>query len=135
MKFFTPLALLATTVAATPILSRDAGKPFTLKTTSQNNDHNDLYVYAYHTGAGLNDAVLSKSAGTASSAVLNGTNLQFQLGSGLTFGMLMPGDTNYAGMFALVYLFGDELTLTHGYSVGKSADQRWRGNRRIRRQG
>ncbi|RJE25654.1 hypothetical protein PHISCL_01981, partial [Aspergillus sclerotialis] len=98
MKFLTPLALLATTVAANPILARDGGKTFTLKTSSQKTEHNNLYVSAYHTGAGLNDAVLTKDAGTARPAVLNGTNVEFQLGGELTWGMMMPGDTNYADL-------------------------------------
>ena len=97
MKLLAPLTLLATTVAATPILTRDGGKTFTLKTSSQNNQHNNLYVTAYHTGAGLNDAVLTPDTGTARKAVLNGTNVEFQMGGNIDWGMVMPGNTNYAG--------------------------------------
>ncbi|RMJ24294.1 hypothetical protein PHISP_04835 [Aspergillus sp. HF37] len=97
MKLLSSLALLATAVTANPILARhDASKPFHLKTASASNqDHNGLYVCAYHTGAGLNDAVLTQDEGKASPAVLNGSTTQFQL-SELQWGLLMPAVTNYA---------------------------------------
>lgn len=100
-----PTLLLATTTLASPLTTRDgdATKQFHLKTSSQTNAaHTNLYVSAYHTGAGLNDAVLTKDAGSAASAVLNGTKTQFKLG-GLDWGFQMPGDTNYAGKY-LPYL-------------------------------
>lgn len=104
MKLLASLALLASAVTANPILARqDASKPFHLQTASASNqDHNGLYVYAYHTGAGLNDAVLTQDEGKAAPAVLNGTTTQFQL-SELQWGMLMPAATNYAGMSPVLY--------------------------------
>lgn len=103
MKLLAPLTLLAATVAANPIAPRqDESKTFTLKTTNaQNPEHDGLYVYGYHTGAGLNDAVLGDSE-KASTASLNGTNVNFGLGSDIQWGMFLPGDTDYAGTF-LVY--------------------------------
>lgn len=106
MKFLTSLtsALLATTAAATPLIPRASDsaaittKKFHLKTSSSNSDaHNNLYVYAYHTGAGLNDAVLSANADDASKAFVNGTNVQFDLGTPFPWGVNMVGATNYGG--------------------------------------
>lgn len=102
MKLLASLALLASAVTANPILARDVSKPFHLETASASNpEHNGLYVYAYHTGAGLNDPVLTKHEGTASKAVLNGTRTEFRLGSGFPWGMVMASDTNYACMSTL----------------------------------
>lgn len=99
MKFITSVALFVSAAAASAI-PRDAPSPsFTLKTSgSSNGDHNGLYLYAYHTGAGLNDAVLSPDAGTASTALINGTQLQFPLGSFQGHAAL-AGNDNYGGMF------------------------------------
>lgn len=105
MKFLTSLAsaLLATTAAATPLITRanDSAaittKKFHLKTSSNSDSHNNLYVYAYHTGAGLNDAVLSANADDASKAFVNGTNVQFDLGTPFPWGVNMVGATNYGG--------------------------------------
>lgn len=105
MKFFTSLtsALLAITAAATPLIPRASDsaaittKKFHLKTSSNSDSHNNLYVYAYHTGAGLNDAVLSANADDASKAFVNGTNVQFDLGTPFPWGVNMVGATNYGG--------------------------------------
>jgi hypothetical protein len=99
MKFFSSLALLASAVAATPILiARNTTTNFHLKTTGASNSaHNDLYVYGYHTGAGLNDAVLTSDVGTASPAFLNGTNVQFALDTPFPWGLYMVGQNNYGG--------------------------------------
>jgi len=56
-----------------------------------------LYVYAYHTGAGLNDAVLSSNKTLASKGHLNGTLWQFDLGGSLIWDTVLVGDDNYAG--------------------------------------
>lgn len=117
MKLLAPLTLLAATVAANPIVPRQdqgqdgSSKTFTLKTTNaQNPQHDNLYVWAYHTGAGLNDAVLGDSE-KGSHASLNGTNVNFELGSAFPWGMFMPGAANYAGMSppsSIFCLFRDE---------------------------
>jgi hypothetical protein len=49
---------------------------------------NNLYVSSYHTGAGLNDAVLELSKDVARKAYLNGTNQLFE-GSGFPYGFVM----------------------------------------------
>lgn len=92
------LALLVSAVAANPILRTrdDSPKNFHLKTAGASNSaHNGLYVYGYHTGAGLNDAVLSPDVGTASPAFLNGTNVQFDLDTPFPWGLYMLPQNNY----------------------------------------
>lgn len=135
MKLLASLALLASAVTANPILARqDASKPFHLKTASASNqDHNGLYVYAYHTGAGFNDAVLTQDEGKAAPAVLNGTTTQFQL-SELQWGMLMPAATNYAGMSPVLYSILSSIDADDG-SLGARPHQRRHGLRRLRGQG
>ncbi|KAJ6072393.1 hypothetical protein N7467_010478 [Penicillium canescens] len=97
MKFLVPLLMLAASALAAPVAKRQTPNLFRLKTTSATNtEHNDLYVYGYHTGAGLNDAVLTKDVGTASSAYLNGTNVFFDYKTEFPWGMKAIGDTNYA---------------------------------------
>lgn len=103
MNLLTSLALVASAVTATPLVPRaeDAAPPnFHLKTTNAGQDaHNNLYVYGYHTGAGLNDAVLSPDASKASTGQLNGTQVQFDLGSEFPYGLQMEGATDYGCMF------------------------------------
>ncbi|PYI12012.1 hypothetical protein BO78DRAFT_392685 [Aspergillus sclerotiicarbonarius CBS 121057] len=101
MKFLASLALLASTVAAGPIVlpraASNSTSTFHLKTSgASNEDHNNLYVYAYHTGAGFNDAVLTSDVGTASPAFLNGTHTQFDLGTPFPWGFKMGVQNNYA---------------------------------------
>lgn len=96
MKFLASLAVLVATAVATPIAR--APKGFHLKTSNADHpEHNDLYVYAYHTGAGFNDAVLSKNASIASSFHLEGTNAIADLKTDFSWGVYVPGNTNYAG--------------------------------------
>ncbi|KAJ5794771.1 hypothetical protein N7457_001370 [Penicillium paradoxum] len=97
MKFLTSLLLLATTAIAAPVANTQESKHFHLKSTGATNaEHNGLYVYAYHTGAGLNDAVLTTDANKASSVYLNGTKAKFDLKSDLSWGVVATGNTNYA---------------------------------------
>jgi hypothetical protein len=96
MKFLSAIALLAATAVANPV-ARATKKEFHLKTTgSAKADHNDLFVFAYHTGAGLNDAVLDKKAASASPFYLNGTTALADLGTDYPWGIEIGGDTNYA---------------------------------------
>lgn len=102
MNLFASLALLASVASATPLIPRannsaqSTSQNFHLKTSNADQDvHNDLYVYAYHTGAGLNDAVLSPDAGQASRAFLNNTAVQFDLDTPFPWGMQMVGATDY----------------------------------------
>jgi hypothetical protein len=95
MKFLASLTLLAATVIANPV-TRTA-KEFHLKTSGAGNSHhNNLFVFAYHTGAGFNDAVLSTDGTDASSFYLNGTLALANLGTDYPWGMIATGDTNYA---------------------------------------
>ena len=95
MKFLASLAILAATVTANPVV-RNA-KEFNLKTSgAENKNHNNLFVYAYHTGAGLNDAVLDKDDSYASKIYLNGTTALADLGTEYPWGLIATGDTNYA---------------------------------------
>ncbi|KAJ5948749.1 hypothetical protein N7454_002056 [Penicillium verhagenii] len=96
---FASIALLATTVAtalANPVVSRSA-KEFKLKTTgSTTPEFNDLYLYSYHTGAGLSDGVLDSNATVATKFSLNGTVASADLGTNFPWGLTVAGDTNYA---------------------------------------
>lgn len=95
MKFLATLALMATAALATPVAK--SPKEFHLKTAGANNaKFNDLFVYAYHTGAGLNDAVLSKDNTIASAFYFNGTMALADLKTEFPWGMIAPGDANYA---------------------------------------
>ncbi|GAD96503.1 conserved hypothetical protein [Paecilomyces variotii No. 5] len=107
MKFsiFSSLALLASAVMAMPAVpansalqrrASNTSAPFYLKTSGgANEQHNNLYLVAYHTGAGFNDAVLESSSQNAAKGVLNGTNVQFELGTSFPWGIDMGSDTNY----------------------------------------
>jgi len=49
----------------------------------------NLWLYAYHTGAGMNDAMLSANKSYAIPGFLNGTNLEFDLGTqGIPWSMI-----------------------------------------------
>ncbi|KAJ5360146.1 hypothetical protein N7517_009337 [Penicillium concentricum] len=116
MNFLTSLLLLATSVIAAPVDTAKESKHFHLKSTGATNaNHNNLYVYAYHTGAGLNDAVLTEDVGTASSIYLNGTNALFDLKTEFPWGMIATGDTNYASWEPIVINAGSEGS--EGYSI------------------
>ncbi|KAL4787069.1 hypothetical protein BJX76DRAFT_354481 [Aspergillus varians] len=101
MKFLSTLSLLIAAAAASPLHVRrqaiQTPDKFLLKTSgSENSEHNDLYVYGYHTGAGLNDAVLTPDVETASTAFLNGTKVQFDYDTPFPWGLSPQGVTNYA---------------------------------------
>ncbi|KAL3475243.1 hypothetical protein BJX99DRAFT_229879 [Aspergillus californicus] len=99
MKLISTLSLLLSAAVASPFVARqdNATNTFYLKTYgAENQDHNDLYVYGYHTGAGLNDAVLTSDRETASAAYLNGTSVLFDYSTSFRWGMLPLGVTNYA---------------------------------------
>lgn len=86
--------LTASTLVVT--VASSSSKHFHLKSSgATNQEHNSLYVYAYHTGVGLNDAVLTKDVNTASSAYLNGTNALFDLNTEFPWGVVATGNTKY----------------------------------------
>ncbi|KAF3000596.1 hypothetical protein E8E15_000614 [Penicillium rubens] len=96
MKSLTTLFMLtATTVAAT--LTSSSPKHFRLKSSgATNQEHNNLYVFAHHTGAGLNDAVLTKDVNNASSVYLNDTKALFDFDSKSPRGVVATGDIKKA---------------------------------------
>lgn len=63
---------------------------------------NNLDVSAYHTGAGLNDAVLGPFNDGSAKGFLNGTFQQFDLGTTFPWGFVMVMDSQYAGMVFLI---------------------------------
>ncbi|RAO68278.1 uncharacterized protein BHQ10_004290 [Talaromyces amestolkiae] len=91
---FTQFALAAATLAAGSLA---APSEFYLKTTGSNiTAHNNLYVEAYHTGAGLGDPVLTTVTANAGHFYLNETYLQMDIGQEYTYGFDVGGATNYA---------------------------------------
>lgn len=113
MKLLYSIALLVATALANP-LARDSKEEFNLKTSNAtNNAHNGLYVYSYHTGAGLSDAVLSRNASIAPSFYLNGTRALTSLGTQFSWGVVATGDTNYACM-------SNPPAFSHGEGMEKS---------------
>lgn len=87
------LAARAATITFNPGTPTSAPKaPYILKTRVRNAanpskpvdkskvKYNNLYLWAYHTGAGLNDAVVSNNKSIASPGFLNATAQQFKLG-------------------------------------------------------
>ena len=87
------LSLIALTSASpTPASTVTPTKPsplssFYLKTCSNNTSKNNLYVAAYHTGAGQNDAVLVDRS-SAIAATINDTSIIFYgLGAGVPWGL------------------------------------------------
>lgn len=110
MKLLSSLVLLVSAVAANPVLSargsNDDPKLFHLKTSgASNQDHDGLYVYGYHTGAGLNDAGLTADLDTAKPAFLNSTNVQFAFDTPFPWGITMRGANNYGCTFLRILLF------------------------------
>ncbi|KAL1982783.1 hypothetical protein VTN96DRAFT_899 [Rasamsonia emersonii] len=97
-KLVCSLAALATAVSALPLQSRqNQNKGVVLRTTGGHNpQHNDLYVVPYHTGAGLNDAVLTTNITKAAQFSWNGTTLQYNTGQSFSWGLNLAPDTNYA---------------------------------------
>ncbi|CAI7673259.1 unnamed protein product [Penicillium viridicatum] len=78
MKSPASLFITITCALVAPVASFSPPKHIHLKSIRANNqEHNNLYVYAYHTGSGLNDAVLTNDVDTAGTVYLNGTNALF----------------------------------------------------------
>ncbi|KAJ5100364.1 hypothetical protein N7456_006416 [Penicillium angulare] len=97
MKLLASLALLAASTLATPVAPRAPTKEFKLKTTDSTiSEFNNLYLYSYHTGAGLSDGVFSSNATAAPKFSLNGTTAYADLGTSFLWGVEVNGDTNYA---------------------------------------
>jgi len=90
-RFLGGLIAVASLVAAVPseVVQR-APKSYYLKTKVLSGDHklDGLYIYSYHTGAGLSDAALTSNISIASKGLLNATNQEFTLtGTTIPFGL------------------------------------------------
>ena len=59
-----------------------------------NQEHNNLYVYEYHTGPGINDAALTKDVNTASSVFLIGTKALSNFNTEFPWGVSPPAIPN-----------------------------------------
>jgi len=128
MIFFTTFVTLFTffsVALSSPVESR-ALKEYRLQTKIVNNknDHGSfkgkLWLSAYHTGAGLNDAVLLKNGSEAIKGYLNETIQQFDLGTEFPWFMAMGGDANYAGWEAVQINTFDGV---NGFSVNSTGLQ------------
>lgn len=75
------------------------------QTTDSSSDKNGLYVSAYHTGAGLNDAVLGSDIAGASRGFLNETHQIFDYGTSFSWGLNIGGEANYGGELPHTQLF------------------------------
>lgn len=87
------LSLIALTSASpTPASTATPTKPsplssFYLKTCSNDTSKNNLYVAAYHTGAGQNDAVLVDKSGAIAGTLNDTSIIFFGLGAGVPWGL------------------------------------------------
>ena len=105
------LFLVFTTFLATALGAvKNTTREFHLKTTLKPNQAGkerfaNLYLEAYHTGAGLNDAVMVPKEGAAIKGFLNGTNglvkgtkyqnMVFDLGNTFPYTMVMAENVNF----------------------------------------
>ena len=91
------LATIFSIAAASSVTQRQQAGKFRLKTGgSSNNEHNSLYVKAYHTGSASNDAVLTPELNSSATFFLNGTNAQYDSGLSIPWGIDLGGDENNA---------------------------------------
>ncbi|CDM32846.1 unnamed protein product [Penicillium roqueforti FM164] len=96
MKTVISLFILAASAIITPVAGTLSPGHFGLKSIgATNQEYNNLYVYAYYIGVGLNDAVLTKDVNAASSVYLNGINAFFDLNTELLWGVVATGDNKY----------------------------------------
>ncbi|CAG8882684.1 unnamed protein product [Penicillium nalgiovense] len=96
MKTLTSLLMLAASAIVTPVASTSSPSTSTSSPSAPlTKEHNNLYVYAYHTGAGPNDAVLAKDVNTASSVYLDGTGTFFDFNTKLLWGVVATGDNKF----------------------------------------
>jgi len=97
---FATLATLLWSVTVTAAVV-PTGREFYLRTVVTNGSaaFNNLYVAGYHTGAGLNDAVLAPKDNSyrLAKGFMNGTHQEFDLGSDFPYGFVALEEANYAG--------------------------------------
>lgn len=100
LPFLAFLLLQPNTLLAASLFSRQTNtSQYSLRTRTAepSSDKNGLYVAAYHTGAGLNDAVLISDMPGASKGFLNDSYQLFDFGTHFPWGMKIGGNANYAG--------------------------------------
>ncbi|CAG7971834.1 unnamed protein product [Penicillium salamii] len=114
MKSLTSLLMMTTSTIAATVAS-SSSEHFHLKSSgATNQEHNNLYVYAYHTGSGLSDAALTNDVNTASSVYLNGTNALFDFNTKFPWGFVVTSNTKYAYWDPILINAGQSST---GFSV------------------
>ncbi|KAI9697997.1 MAG: hypothetical protein M1836_004350 [Candelina mexicana] len=82
-----------------------------------------LYLSAYHTGAGLNDATLGPDHGIR--GFLNGTRQRFDLGTEFLWGLSLASNFNYAG-WQFVYVnsgYGSDAMVLNGSGLVQTYGQ------------
>ncbi|CAI7646701.1 unnamed protein product [Penicillium palitans] len=115
MKTLISLSILAASAIITPVAGISSPEHFRLKSIgATNQEHNNLYVYAYHIGVGLNNAVLTKDVNTASSVYLNGINAFFDFRTELLWGVVATGDNKYTSWQPILITVGRG---SNGFSV------------------
>lgn len=132
------LSLVALTSASpTPASTVTPTKPsplssFYLKTCSNDTSKNNLYVAAYHTGAGQNDAVLIEKDG-AIAGTLNDTSLIFYgLGAGVPWGLVLVNEfyTRECGILAVwcaIHMEGESWQWEYVNRMVQDWDKPWSG--------
>ncbi|KAL2351607.1 hypothetical protein BJ546DRAFT_851931 [Cryomyces antarcticus] len=98
----TPLNTTRSYYLKTQLSPRDQGR------SRAHLDH--LYLYSYHTGAGLNDVALNASKTHASKGFLNVTATEFDLGNTWPYGMALG--------YAATYAAWEPVTVNAGYGSG-----------------
>ena len=90
---YTPSSVSA--YSSTPTSLVPTSRTYVLKTNSSNPAFSNLYLESYHTGAGLNDAVLVPAipGSKFANGFLNGTYQQFDFGTAFPWGMYMETPT------------------------------------------
>ncbi|KAN0086351.1 hypothetical protein V8E54_000039 [Elaphomyces granulatus] len=96
---------------------------FRLKTgVSSNNEHNSLYVGANHTGSTSFDAVLMPELTSSATFFLNGSNIQYDSGRSIPWGIDLAGDENYAQWESVTINAGYG---TRGFIIDLSTGLKW----------
>jgi len=114
MRFITSTITILSVVASAvgQSLSLNTSEAYYLRTQLKSNQtgqgkHEDLWLSAYHTGAGLNDAVLNSNRSRAIAGFTNATNItnpdggffqyqEFDLGSAFPWGLYIQGGDAYS---------------------------------------
>lgn len=92
------LLLFSSTSLSSPLFPRQTSEYYLkTRTLDATSNKNGLFVLAYHTGAGLNDVVLTSNTTEASKGFLQDTFQLFDFGTSFPWSFSMGGSANYAG--------------------------------------